>query len=117
MDIIKTYNNLKDDNDNIIGNRKVLTVNLENIDSEGNFGNYTVSTVSFTTNPSVVLIVDGYITDQLDKTSLKIIDGKYELILKDGEKFTYPIETEKEKQIRELKEQLAALESSQNQGE
>lgn len=114
MDIIKTYNNLKDDNDNIIENRKLLTVNIENIDSEGNFGNYTVSTVSFTTSPSVVLIIDDYVTDQLDKTKLKIIDGKYELVLKDGEEFTYPIETEKEKQIRELKEQLAALEASQD---
>lgn len=114
MDIIKTYNKLKDDNDNIIENRKLLTVNIENIDSEGNFGNYTVSTVSFTTNPSVVLIIDDYITDQLDKTKLKIIEGKYELVLKDGEEFILPIETEKEKQIRELKEQLAALEASQD---
>lgn len=115
MNIIKTYNNLKDDYDNIIGNRKVLTVNVDNVDSEGNFGNYTVSTVSFTTNPSVVLIVDDYVTDQLDKTRLQIVNGKYELVLKDGEEFTYPIETEKEKQIRELKEQLAALESQEGE--
>lgn len=117
MTKIKTYERIKDENDNLISGLKTLTVPFSSIYEDGSFETFTASTAVYADTPSVILIIDDNTLKKKKKTKLLIVEGQYELHLKDGEEFTYPIETEKEKQIRELKEQLAALEASQNQGE
>lgn len=114
---IKTYDKIKDSNDDLIEGLKVLTIPFHSIQKDGTYETFTASTASFTEVPSVVLIIDDNTLLQLEKTKLEFEEGQYQLYLKDGEEFTYPVESEKEKKIRELKEQLAALESTQIQGE
>lgn len=114
---INTYNDLRDEEGNLIPKRKALTIKNVDIKENGEFDSYTCSNSGYAESPSLILIIDDNTAEQLEKLKLTFDDGHYKLALKDGEEFTYPVETEQEKQIRELKEQLAALQAAQEQGE
>lgn len=117
--IIKGYDTLVDKNGLGIVGRYILTIELKHIDSEGNFTGEAVGTVSVANSPAITFIIDENIFNQLDNLQVKIIDNKFELVAKEGYEFktVEEQETPEQKKIRELKEQLAALEASQKQGE
>ena len=117
MEEIKTYPTIIDESGELIKNLRILTVPLDCIEENGVFYDYTASTGVYAQKPSVVLIIDENTMFQLEKLILIQEQGAYKLYVKEGEEFTYPVETEQEKQIRELKEQLAALQAAQKQGE
>lgn len=117
MEVIKTYPSIIDNEGELISNLRILTIPLECINKDGTFYNYTASTGVYAQKPSVVLIIDENTMYQLEKLLIFYFNDEYKLYVKENEIFTYPTETPEQKQIRELKEQLAALEASQNQGE
>ncbi|WP_239704831.1 hypothetical protein [Mammaliicoccus sp. E-M24] len=117
MEEIKTYPNIIDENGDLIQGLRVLNIPFDSIEDDGVFYNYTASTGVYAQKPSVVLIIDENTMMQLEKLLLLQLDGKYKLFVKENEIFTYPIETEQEREIRELKEKLAALEAAQHEGE
>lgn len=117
MSKIKTYECIKDEKDNLIEGLKILTVPVSSIQDNGSFISYTASTATYADSPSVILIIDDNTLNQIEKTKLVFENHQYQLLLIDGEEFTYPIETPEQIKIRELKEQLAILEATQKQGE
>lgn len=115
MQKIKTYKTLKDDYDNLIPKLKYLIVPLRHINEDGTFFSYTASTGIYIDEPSIVVIIDDVTLNQLEEKNIYF--NGYELVADDDEEIEIMTETEEEKKIRELREQLAALEASQEQGE
>lgn len=115
MQKIKTYQTIKDNNNNLMPKLKYLTVPLRCINDDGTFYSYTASTGVYIDEPSIIIIIDDVTLNQLEEKNIYF--NGYELVADDDEEIEILTETEEEKKIRELKEQLAALEATQAQGE
>lgn len=113
--MIETYTDFYDEFGNPIDNRYILSINLGEVDEEGNFGSYACgSTPSYSNGQIITFIIDGNTRNQLEDLKLDLTDTLPRLVAKEGYKFKEYVETEKEKQIRLLKEQLKALEELDN---
>lgn len=115
---IKTYASIVDDNLNKIEGLYFLIIETEHINEDGTFDKYIVTNVSHTDKEALFFIIDRNSRDQITELKLKFgYNSPPKLLAGEGYVFnTEPIETPDEIKIRELKEQLAALEASQNQG-
>lgn len=103
--MIKVYENLRDENSNIVNGRTKLFI------QEVNEGNEIISSQSGTLltpeDSGTMFIVDDWLIPQMDK--LLFIDG--ELVVKDGETIEEPVKTEKEIKREELLKQIAELDA------
>src|SRR5699024_7182583 len=103
--MIKVYENLRDENSNIVNGRTKLFIQEVN---EGNEIIYSQSGTLLTPEDSgTMFIVDDWLIPQMDK--LLFIDG--ELVVKDGETIEEPVKTEKEIKREELLKQIAELDA------
>ena len=105
--MVKTYDELRDENGITYKERTRLFIRNSEINSEGEFGEFESGNATVFDASGYQFIVDDYVISQIDK--LKVVDGK--LILKDGETLTSPVKTEKELQREALLKQLAELDS------
>ena len=104
--MIKTYDNLKDDDGNYIPNRILLFIPTSKIKEDGIISEYVSGLAYVPETSGITFIVDDWIIPQLDK--LKFING--ELKVKDGEDIEEPQKTEKELEREALLKRLAELE-------
>lgn len=108
--MIETYTDFYDELGNPIDNRYILSIHLSEVDAEGNFGSYSCgSTPSYSSGQIITFVIDGNIKGQLENLKLDLSGNLPHLVAKDGYEFQEYVESEKEKQIRLLKEQLKAL--------
>ena len=105
--MVKTYDELRDENGIVYQGRTRLFIRQSEVDSDGNFGEFEQGKATVFEASGYQFIVDDYVVNQIDK--LKVVDGN--LILKDGETLTTPVKTEKELQREALLKQLAELDS------
>lgn len=106
---INTYPSLREANGEYNSNLRVLSIPFEEILEDGSFEIYSASAAACVDVPCIVLIIDENTMNQLKKLKVIHENGIYSLYLKDGETFDLPVETQKEKDIRELEEQLKKL--------
>jgi len=108
--IVPVFDTKHDENGNIISGRISLVIETEQIQPNGVFNEYKGGQV-FSSGPSVVFVIDMNTYNQVEKLKIAFIDGKPNLVVKDGETFDEieDQETPEEKEIRELQEKLAAL--------
>lgn len=103
--MIKVYENLRDENSNIVNGRTKLFIQEVNKDNE------IISSQSGTLltpeDSGTMFIVDDWLIDQLDKVQFK--DGT--LSVKEGVELEPPVKTERELQREALLKQLAELDS------
>ena len=105
--MVKTYDELRDENGIVYQGRTRLFIRQSEVDSDGNFGEFEQGKSSVFEASGYQFIVDNYVINQIDK--LKVVNGS--LILKDGETLTTPVISEKELQREALLKQLAELDS------
>ena len=103
--MIKIYNDIKDDKQNVI--QGLTKLFIEDVDDAGTLLNYLHGSLIVPERSGTLLIVDDWIIPQLDKVQFK--DGV--LSVKDGEEIIPPVKTEKELQREALLKQLAELDS------
>ena len=103
--MVKTYDELRDENGITYKGRTRLFVRHSEINSEGGFGEFESGNASVFDASGYQFIVDDYVISQINK--LKIVDGS--LVVRDGEEIIPPTKTEKELKIEEIERQLAAL--------
>lgn len=103
--MIKTYETIKDENDNSINNLTKLFI-IET-DEQGEILKSRDGTSIIPVESGALFIVDDWLIPQLDKVQFK--DGV--LSVKDGEEIIPPVKTERELQREELLKQLAELDS------
>ena len=103
--MIKVYNDIKDDKQNVIPGLTKLFI--EDADDAGTILNYLHGPLIVPERSGTLLIVDEWIIEQLDK--VQFIDGV--LSVKDGEEIIPPVKTERELQREALLKQLAELDS------
>lgn len=108
--IVPVFDTKHDETGNIISGRISLVIETEQIQPNGVFNEYKAGQV-FSSGPSVVFVIDMNTYNQVEKLKIAFIDGKPNLVVKDGETFDEieDQETPEEKEIRELQERLAAL--------
>lgn len=106
---IETYDSLRDEEGEYRSDLRVLSIPNEEIKKDGSFEVYSVSAAACVDSPCIVLIIDEPTMYQIEKLNIFYEDGFYSLYVKDGEEFEYPVETPKERDIRELEEQLKKL--------
>lgn len=105
--MVKTYDNLKDDDGNYIPNRTMLFIPTSKIKEDGIISEYVSGLAYVPETPGITFIVDDWIIPQIDK--LKFEDG--ELKVKDGKNIEEPQKTEKELEREQLLKRLAELET------
>ena len=103
--MVKTYDELRDENGITYKGRTRLFVRHSEINSEGGFGEFESGNASVFDASGYQFIVDDYVISQINK--LKIVDGN--LVVRVGEEIMPPTKTEKELKIEEIERQLAAL--------
>lgn len=103
--MIKIYNDIKDDNQNVIPGLTKLFI--EDVDENGTILNSLHGPTVVPERSGTLFIVDEWIIEQLDK--VQFIDGV--LSVKDGEEIIPPVKTERELQREALLKQLAELDS------
>lgn len=103
--MVKTYDELRDENGITYKGRTRLFVRHSEINSEGEFGEFESGNAAVFDASGYQFIVDDYVISQINK--LKIVDGS--LVVRDGEEIIPPTKTEKELKIEEIERQLAAL--------
>lgn len=105
-----------DEDGNKINNRTMLGVYLDHLEADGEINKATVSDVLLHDCPMISFVIDDNIFNQMDNILCVFIEGKYQLVMRDGIAFKTieDQETPKQHKIRELKEELAILESSGN---
>ena len=103
--MIKVYNDIKDDKQNMIPGLTKLFI--EDADDAGTILNYLHGPLIVPERSGTLLIVDDWLIDQLDK--IQFVDGS--LKVKEGEELIPPVKTEKELQREALLKQLAELDS------
>ena len=103
--MIKTYETIKDENDNSINNLTKLFI-IET-DEQGDILRSRDGTSIIPEESGAMFIVDDWLIPQLDK--IQFIDGT--LKVKEGEELVEPVKSEKEKQREELLRQLALLDA------
>ena len=103
--MVKTYDELRDENGITYKGRTRLFVRHSEINSEGGFGEFESGNASVFDASGYQFIVDDYVISQINK--LKIVDGN--LVVREGEEIMPPTKTEKELKIEEIERQLAAL--------
>ena len=103
--MFKIYNDIKDDNQNVI--QGLTKLFIEDVDDAGTLLNYLHGPLIVPERSGTLLIVDDWLIPQLDK--VQFIDGV--LSVKDGEELIPPVKTEKELQREALLKQLAELDS------
>ena len=103
--MIKVYNDIKDDKQNVI--QGLTKLFIEDVDDVGAILNYLHGPLIVPERSGTLFIVDDWLIDQLDK--IQFIDGV--LSVKDGEELIPPVKTERELQREALLKQLAELDS------
>lgn len=103
--MIKVYNDIKDDKQNVIPG--ITKLFIEDVDENGIILNCLHGPTVVPERSGTLIIVDNWLIDQLDK--VQFIDGV--LSVKDGEELIPPVKTEKELQREALLKQLAELDS------
>ena len=103
--MIKVYNDIKDDKQNVI--QGLTKLFIEDVDDAGTLLNYLHGPLIVPERSGTLFIVDDWLIEQLDK--VQFIDGV--LSVKDGEQLDEPVKSEKEKQREELLRQLALLDA------
>src|SRR5699024_7519779 len=103
--MVKTYDELRDENGITYKGRTRLFVRHSEINSEGKFGEFESGNAAVFDASGYQFIVDDYVISQINK--LKIVDGK--LVVRDGEEIIPPTKSERELQIEAIERQLAAL--------
>ena len=103
--MIKIYNDIKDDKQNVI--QGLTKLFIEDVDDAGTLLNYLHGPLIVPERSGTLLIVDDWIIPQLDKVQFK--EGV--LSVKDGEEIIPPVKTERELQREALLKQLAELDS------
>ena len=103
--MIKVYNDIKDDKQNVI--QGLTKLFIEDVDDAGTLLNYLHGPLIVPERSGTLLIVDDWLIEQLDK--VQFIDGG--LSVKNGEELIPPVKTEKELQREALLKQLADLDS------
>lgn len=103
--MVKTYDELRDENGIIYQGRTRLFIRQSEVDPDGNFGEFERGSASVFEASGYQFIIDDYVISQIDK--LKIVDGN--LVVRDGEEIIPPTKSEKELQIEAIERQLAAL--------
>ena len=103
--MIKIYNDIKDDKQNVI--QGLTKLFIEETDDTGTILNYLNGPLIVPERSGTLLIVDEWLIEQLDK--VQFIDGV--LSVKDGEELIPPVKTERELQREALLKQLAELDS------
>ena len=103
--MVKTYDELRDENGITYKGRTRLFVRHSEINSEGGFGEFESGNAAVFDASGYQFIVDDYVISQINK--LKIVDGS--LVVRDGEEIIPPTKTEKELKIEEIERQLAVL--------
>ena len=103
--MVKTYDELRDENGITYKERTRLFVRHSEINSEGEFGEFESGNATVFDASGYQFIIDDYVISQIDK--LKIVDGN--LVVRDGEEIIPPTKSERELQIEAIERQLAAL--------
>lgn len=103
--MVKTYDELRDENGIAYQGRTRLFIRQSEVDSDGNFGEFEQGNATVFEASGYQFIVDDYVISQINK--LKIVDGN--LVVRVGEEIMPPTKTEKELKIEEIERQLAAL--------
>ena len=103
--MIKVYNDIKDDKQNVI--QGLTKLFIEDADDTGTILNYLHGPLIVPERSGTQFIVDEWLIEHLDKVQFK--DGV--LSVKEGEKLIPPVKTEKELQREALLKQLAELDS------
>ena len=103
--MVKTYDELRDENGITYKGRTRLFVRHSEINSEGEFGEFESGNAAVFDASGYQFIVDDYVISQINK--LKIVDGN--LVVRVGEEIMPPTKTEKELKIEEIERQLAVL--------
>ena len=103
--MIKTYETIKDENDNTIFNLTKLFI-IET-DEQGEILRSRDGASIIPVESGAMFIVDDWLIPQLNKVIFK--DGR--LQVKEGEQLDEPVKSEKEKQREELLRQLALLDA------
>ena len=103
--MIKLYNDIKDDKQNVIPGLTKLFI--EDVDENGTILNILHGPTVVPERSGTLFIVDDWLIDQLDK--IQFVEGT--LKVKDGEELIPPVKTEKELQRETLLKQLAELDS------
>lgn len=103
--MVKTYDELRDENGITYKERTRLFVRHSEINSEGEFGEFESGNATVFDASGYQFIVDDYVISQIDK--LKIVGGN--LVVRDGKEIMPPTKTERELQIEAIERQLAAL--------
>ena len=103
--MIKVYNDIKDDKQNVI--QGLTKLFIEDVDEDGVILNILHGPTIVPERSGTLFIVDDWLIDQLDKVQFK--EG--ELSVKDGEEIMPPVKSEKELQREALLKQLAELDS------
>lgn len=103
--MIKTYDSIKDENDNSINNLTKLFI-IET-DDEGGILKSRDGTSIIPVESGTMFIVDDWLIGQLDK--VKFVDGS--LSVKYGEELMPPVKSEKQLRIEELQRQMAELQA------
>lgn len=119
MNIIETYPTILNSKGNQIDGLYMLTVELRNIGSDGELISMSIGNMINATSSAISFVIDENIYNQLENLRIKLIDNKFQLVAREGYEFKTieEQETPEQKKIRELKEQLAALESQEDEGE
>lgn len=103
--MIKVYNDIKDDKQNVI--QGLTKLFIEDVDDAGTILNYLHGPLIVPERSGTLFIVDDWLIEQLDK--VQFIDGV--LSVKDGEELIPPVKTDRELQREALLKQLAELDS------
>ena len=107
--MIKTYETIKDENDNSIYNLTKLFI-IET-GEQGEILKSRDGTSIIPVESGTLFIVDDWLIPQLDK--VKFLDGV--LSVKEGEELVEPVKSEKELQREELLRQIAELDAAEDE--
>lgn len=103
--LIKFYDNIRDDNHNIVNGLTKLFI--ERADDDGNIENYLHGKLVTPEGTGTMFIVDDWLIQQLSKVKFK--DGT--LSVKDGAELIPPVKSEKQLRVEELQRQMAELQA------
>lgn len=103
--MVKTYDELRDENGIIYQGRTRLFIRQSEVDSGGNFGEFEQGSASVFEASGYQFIVDDYVISQIDK--LKVVDGN--LVVRDGEVIQERIKTPTELKIEAMEREIQAL--------
>ncbi|QQO92445.1 hypothetical protein CPT_Machias_051 [Staphylococcus phage Machias] len=104
MEIIKTYEDIRDKTGELIPGRLLLVIENKQIEEDGSFNAMSIGNMFSSSSPAISFVIDEYTYEQIDKLAVKTVDGRNELVVKEGETFVPKVETEEEKREREREE-------------